>query len=85
MNKEIKLEIGTKIKIGKKYAQEFGFKSGDIVELVEGHFDEDNGLYTHTSTAPSLWDEEANEFNSIYHLFGNDLEYFMDCMVIDSL
>jgi hypothetical protein len=25
-----------------------------------------------------------NEFDSIYHLFGNDLENFMDCKIVES-
>ena len=31
-----KLIVGTKIKIGKKYADDFGFDEGQVIELVEG-------------------------------------------------
>jgi hypothetical protein len=76
------LQVGTKIKIGKKYAEKFYFKSGEIIELVEGSFDEYNGLYCYTSHAPAIFNEKQNEYDSIYHLFGNDLEDFMDCEII---
>lgn len=50
--------------------------------MVEGHFEYDNGLYTEDQTAPSWWDAEEEDFESIYHLFGNKLEDFMDCEVV---
>jgi hypothetical protein len=76
------LIIGSKIKIGKKYSEEFGFKEGDIIELVEGTFEHDNGLYTETQTAPSIWDEKQKDFESIFHLFGNNMENWMDCELL---
>lgn len=85
LEKHIKplLIVGASIKIGKHYAEEVGgFKVGEVVTLIEGHFDFDNGLYTVGQTAPSVWNEDAKEFDSIYHLFGNDLEDFFDCEII---
>lgn len=80
---EAKLVIGAKIKIGRKYAKEIGgLKSGEVIELVQGYFDCENGLYCTTETAPSIWNEEAKEFDSIYHLFGNNFENFMDCKIL---
>lgn len=79
---EKKLIVGTKIKIGKQYSEEFGFEENEIIELIEGYFDYDNGLYTETQTAPSIWDEELKDFDSIYHLFGNHFENFLDCEII---
>ena len=78
----MELKIGTKIKIGDKYAEENGWGKNETIELVEGYFDEDNGLYCYTSTAPSIWNPEQDEFDSIYHLFGNDLDGFMDCTIL---
>lgn len=80
----INLKIGDKIKIGKKYSifSNNQFKPGEIIILIDGEFDEYNGLYTETLHAPSIWDEEQQEFDSIFHLFGNDLEDFLDCEVI---
>ena len=79
---ESKLIVGAKIKIGKNYSVIYGFNEGDIITLVEGYFDYDNGLYTETQTAPSVWDESQKDFDSIYHLFGNDLENFLDCTLL---
>ena len=36
-----------------------------VIELVEGHFEYDNGLYTEDQTAPSWWDAEEEDFESI--------------------
>jgi len=79
---ELKLVVGTKIKYGKEYAEFSGVKEGEIIELVEGSFEYDNGLYTENQTAPSVWDENQKDFDSIYHLFGNDLEDFKDCEIV---
>jgi hypothetical protein len=79
------LVVGAKIKIGKLYSEQFEFlEAGQVIELVEGHFEHDNGLYVEDQTAPSWWDAENEDFDSIYHLFGNDLESFMDCEVIST-
>ena len=80
---EEKLVVGTKIKIGRIYAKEHYCTEGEIIELVEGSFDYDNGLYTEQQTAPSVWDEKQKDFDSIYHLFGNDLENFLDCEIVN--
>lgn len=82
--KENKLTVGTRIKIGPEYAAYTdSFEPGQVITLVEGQFEYDNGLYTEYETAPSVWNEEDNDFDSIYHLFGNELEDFMDCEVLD--
>ena len=81
---EISLQIGTKIRIGTEYSKEYTqFKAGQIITLIEGHFEYDNGLYTENQTCPAIWNEEEKDFDSIYHLFGNDFENFMDCIVMD--
>ncbi len=79
---ESKLVVGTKIKYGKQYAEFAGVNEGEVIELVEGSFEYDNWLYTENQTAPSIWDESQKDFDSIYHLFGNDLEDFMDCEIV---
>ena len=80
---EEKLVVGTKIKIGRKYADEQGFEEGEIITLIEGEFENDNGLYTNMEYAPSVWNEYGEEFDSIYHLFGNDFENFLDCTIVE--
>lgn len=81
---EEELIVGAQIIIGAKYSKYTGgvLKPGEIITLIEGYFDYDNGLYTETQTAPSIWDEQEKDYESIYHLFGNDLENFMDCTII---
>lgn len=84
MNLIDQLVIGAKIRLGDKYCQATGYDKGTIITLIEGALDHDNGLYTEIQSAPSIWDEEQKEFNSIYHLFGNDLEDFTDCEILNS-
>lgn len=79
---EENLIVGAKIKIGAEYSKEYGFAEGEIIELIEGHFEHDNGLYTEDQTAPSIWDEKQKDFDSIYHLFGNKFENFLDCEIL---
>lgn len=79
------LIVGATIKIGKQYADECGgFQAGQIITLVQGYFERYNGLYDTTETAPSIWNEKAKEFDSIYHLFGNNLENWYDCEIVKS-
>lgn len=79
---EEKLIVGAKVKIGKQYASEYGFNEGEIIELVEGSFEYDNGLYISSQYAPAIWDDTQKDFDSIYHLFGNDFEHFLDCEIV---
>jgi len=82
---EEQLVVGAQIKIGKKYAKNTGFfKEGEVITLINGKFDYDNGLYTDITECPAIWDESQQEFDSIYHLWGNDLSGFMDCEVLYS-
>jgi hypothetical protein len=80
---EEKLKVGTKIRIGFKYSENHGFSEGEIIILVEGEFENDNVLYTNVEYAPSVWDDYMGEFESIYHLFGNDFDNWLDCTIVD--
>jgi len=84
MNNKFNLQVGDKIKIGKKYAEEhFNFEEGEIITLIQGYFDVYNGLYNTTETAPSIKSKYSDDgYDSIYHLFGNSMENFMDCEII---
>lgn len=83
-NIEPLLVVGAQIKIGRQYAKEVGgFKAGEVITLIEGHFEYDNGLYDQFTTSPSVWNKDAKEFDSIYHLFGNDLEDWYDCKIVN--
>lgn len=79
---EEKLIIGAKIKIGKEYSIHCNeqLKNGEIIELINGYFDCENGLYCYLEDCPAIWN--GYDFDSIYHLFRNDFEYFLDCEII---
>ena len=76
------LVVGAKIKLGEAYCRSTRQpeNAGKVITLVEGILEYDNGLYTENQVAPSEFNE--GEFNSIYHMFENDLSGFMDCEVI---
>ena len=80
---EEKLIVGAKIKIGKESSLEQSIPEGEIITLVDGDFEYDNGLYTENQSCPAIWNESANEFDSIYHLFGNHLENFLDSEILN--
>ena len=79
---EEKLVIGAKIKYGKEYAKEQGVQEGKVITLVKGTFEYDNDFGGGFEEAPGLWCEKQNDYDSIYHLFGNDFEYFLDCEIL---
>lgn len=82
---EENLIVGAKIKIGKEYSEHCynALKEGEVIELINGSFDCENGLYCYVEYAPAIWDEKQKDFDSIYHLFGNDFEYFLDCTIVE--
>ena len=84
MNKELerRLVVGAKVKLGKQYCARTPKDSGTVITLVNGEFYYDNGLYGTTETAPAIWNEEQKEFDSIYHLFDNELDGFLDCEIV---
>lgn len=73
------LIVGTKIKIGKEYSILSDFNEGDIIELIEGSFDND---FVSDVRCPAIWNDKKKDFDSIYHLFGNYFESFMDCEIL---
>jgi hypothetical protein len=81
---EEKLVVGAKVKLGKNYCEHAGCikDEGVVIELIEGHFEYDNGLYTEDQVAPAIYNETSKDFDSIFHLFGNDFEYFLDCEIL---
>lgn len=76
------LVVGAQIRIGESFAHSSSLESGSIITLVDGTFERENGLYEDTERAPSVWNDDSKEFDSIYHLFGNDLSDFDDCEVL---
>jgi hypothetical protein len=80
----MQIGVGDKVRIGKQYAHDSSgrFHPGEVIELVEGTFDSFNGLYDEVQTAPSIWNHDAGEYDSVFHLFGNNFEDFADCELI---
>ena len=83
MNKELerRLVVGARVKLGKQYCARAPEDSGAVITLVNGEFWHDDGYGT-TETAPAIWNDEQKEFDSIYHLFGNELDEFLDCEIV---
>jgi len=80
----INLEVGMRIRYGKHYAEKYSsIKEGDTIDLIEGYFDEENGITSVMVTCPAIWDEDRQDFDSIYQLFGNDMEDFLDCEIVE--
>ncbi len=79
-----KIEGGDSIKFGIKYCTVSGRKNllNKTIKLTPQWFEEDNGLYCYESCCPGIWNEKEKEADSVYHLFGNDLEDLMDCKII---
>ena len=80
----INFENGDSIKFGDQYCKEFRREElrGKTIMMTPQYFEDDNGLYVYTVECAGMWDEENQEADSIYHLFGNDFEWFMDCKLI---
>ena len=60
-------------------------KENDIITLVEGEFEVENGLYTEIQKCPAIWNPELKEYDSIYHLFDNNFDNWLDCEIINNL
>lgn len=86
MSDKTNMTVGKVIKFGEEYRKKH-HQELQYAQLIDGYFDHDNGLYTETQSAPSIYngDEGEEGFDSIYHLFGNKLEDWMDCELFDSI
>ena len=80
---EEKLVAGTKIKIGKKYSKEHGFSAGEIITLVDVQFEYDSDFGGGFEYAPGVMNEKINDSDSVYHLFGNHFENWMDNTIVE--
>jgi len=77
---EKELISGAKIKIGKKYSKEHGFEEGQIITLELLPFEWQSDYGVGFEYCPGL--SKVIENDSIYHLFGNDFEWWMDNEII---
>jgi Zn-finger protein len=80
----ISIESGDSVKFGRKWCKRNGCKDliGKTVMFTPQFFEDDNGLYSYETECPGIWDEKNEVAESIYHLFGNNLESLMDCVLI---
>lgn len=78
-----KLKPGVKVRIGEKSSVKCGFQAGEVVTLQLGSFDYENGFWTETIQGPAVWNETVDDWDSVYHIWGNDLEDFLDCEIIE--
>jgi len=80
---EENLIVGAKIKIGKEYAKESRFTEGEIITLELLPFEYDSDFGGGVEDAPGVFNGYDND--SIYHLFGNNFEWWMDNEIIVSV
>ena len=79
-----KFERGDSIEFGEKYCKEHGYEylTGKTIMMTPQYFEDDNGLYCYQVECAGIYDEVNEEPMSVYHLFGNDFENFMDCELV---
>lgn len=80
----MKMKSGDKIKFGITYCNKTGRRDllNKTIMLIPQAFEDDNGLYSSESFAPGIFNSIEEEADSIYHLFGNNLDGMYDCVVI---
>ena len=80
----MEINRGDSIIFGENYCKRWNLEYliGKTIKLTPQYFDNDNGLYSYEEECPGIYNEVDEEADSIYHLFGNDFEYFMDCKLI---
>ncbi|NEW05932.1 hypothetical protein GK047_07905 [Paenibacillus sp. SYP-B3998] len=84
MEQKIKFERGDSVKFGKEWCKENHSKHliGKTVMMTPQWFEYDNGLYCEEQECPGMLEEGSDEPESVYHLFGNEFENFMDCELV---
>lgn len=82
----MKFKEGDSVQFGREYCEYTGkeYLLGQTVMLRYQYFEYDNGLYTEDQSCLGIYNEEDEEADSIYHLFGNKLDGFMDCKLIEA-
>ena len=82
---EKKLIVGAQIRIGPQYVEQVGgFEVGEVITLINGYFENDNGLFVEDVECPAIKCGSLDDYDSIYHLFGNNFEHFYDCEILTS-
>lgn len=84
MTKKINFERGDSVKFGEKWCVEHNSEHliGKTIMMTPQWFDYDDDLGGGVTECPGMLEEGSNDPDSIYHLFGNNFENFMDCVHI---
>lgn len=84
VDKQFKFENGDSVKFGEKWCEAHNSMhlNGKTIMMTPQWFDYDDDLGGGIDVCPGIWEEGSEEADSIYHLFGNDFEDFMDCELI---
>lgn len=78
------IERGDSVKFGEKWCKAHRREDlvNQVVKFTPQWFEDDNGLYVADIECPGIDNGKDAEPDSIYHLFGNSFENFMDCELI---
>ena len=84
--KQLKIifERGDSVKFGNKWCKAHNSEHliGKTIMMTPQYFEYDNGLYVEDQECPGMLEEGSEDPDSIYHLFGNEFENFMDCELV---
>lgn len=78
------MKSGDRIKFGPIYCNENykEYLEGKTIMLTPQVFEYDNDLYFEYQDSPGIFEDEEEGPESIYHLFGNNLDKMLDCVLI---
>lgn len=81
MERKVNFERGDSVKFGEKWCKENRCEHliGETIMMTPQWFDYDDDLGGGMEECPGMIMEDGEEPESIYHLFGNNFENFMDC------
>ncbi|MGP1715571.1 MAG: hypothetical protein ACTS9Y_00195 [Methylophilus sp.] len=75
---------GAVIRIGKQYAEtSTQFEEGQLITLKSIPFELDDGFGA-VQNSPAVWNETTKEWDSIYHIWDNDLSLWADNSILDT-
>ncbi|MCP1306412.1 hypothetical protein [Paenibacillus tyrfis] len=81
MEQKIQFSRGDSVKFGQEWCKEHRCEhlSGKTIMMTPQWFEYDDDFGGGYQECPGMIVEDGQEPDSIYHLFGNDFENFMDC------
>ncbi|WP_438498047.1 hypothetical protein [Paenibacillus sp. IHBB 3054] len=84
MDQNIKFEPGDSVKFGEQWCKDHNSEhlKGKIIMMTPQWFEYDDDFGGGLQQCAGMLEEGSEEPDSIYHLFGNNFEYFSDCELI---